>query len=143
MNTIIRIPQKLRSELWWLVAQVDFDYSRITIADHETTEDGITIWLEDKHNFKNTLDECLRLNISLKQFARLIKEEGLNSYEAMKMHTKKKFLYKTRVLINEAIGWYMNDANLVEQGWAREALLKQLLTQLIETELYSAHNYAD
>jgi hypothetical protein len=138
MNPIIRIPQKMRNELWWLVVQVDFDYSRITIADHEINDDELTIWLEDKHDFKNSLDECLRLNVSLKQFARLIKGEGLNSYEATQMHAKKKFLYKTRVIINEAIDWYLNDANTVEQGWAREALLKQLLTQLVETELFSA-----
>ncbi len=138
MTPIIRIPQKLRNGLWWLVVQVDFDYSRITIADHEINDDEIIIWLEDKHDFKNSLDECLQLNISLKQFARLIKAEGLNSYESTQMHAQKKFLYKTRVMINEAIDWYLNDATPVEQGWAREALLKQLLTQLVETGLFLA-----
>lgn len=143
MKTIIRIPQKLRDELWWLIISVDFDYSRICIADHDITEEHISIWLEDKHNFKNTLDECLLLNISLKQFARFIKAEGFNSYESTAMHPKKKFLYKTRTVINEAISWYANDATPVEQGWTRDALLKQLLTQLVENELFSSHTYAN
>src|SRR4051812_27989507 len=124
MNSIIKIPQKLRTELWWLIVNVDFNYSRITIADHEVDDEQITLWLEDKHDFKNSLEECLQLNIPLKQFARLIKAENLNSYESTQMHSKKKFLYKTRTVINEAINWYVSDASLVEQQWAREALLK-------------------
>nr|MBB6149623.1 hypothetical protein [Mucilaginibacter sp. SP1R1] len=29
---------------------------------------------------------------------------------------------------------YMDDASVVEQQWAREAVLKAMLTQLVETE---------
>ena len=136
MNYLVKIPQKLRTELWWLVVSVDFNYSRITIADHEISDDTLTIWLEDKHDFKNSLEDCLQLNIQLKQFAKVINVENLNSYESIQMHPRKKFLYKARVLINDAIAWYLNDATIVEQQWAREALLKKLLTQLIESEIF-------
>jgi hypothetical protein len=68
---MIKIPHKLKNQLWWLIISVDFDYSRIAIADHEINGDILTLWLEDKHDFKNSLDECLQADIHLKQFARI------------------------------------------------------------------------
>lgn len=97
----------------------------------------MTFWLEDKQDFKNSLDECLQADIHLKQFTRLIKTEGLNSYEGTRMHRDKKFAYKSRVTINEPIRWYQEDASPTEQLWAREAMLKAILTQLVETEIYA------
>jgi hypothetical protein len=131
---MIKISQKLKDKLWWLIISVDYDYSRITIADHDLTEDALTLWLEDKHDFKNTLDECLQVDIPVKQFAKIIKKENLNSYEGSKMHPKKSYLYNTRIEINAPICWYQADATLNEQQWVRETVLKQLLTQLIETQ---------
>lgn len=131
---MIKINQKLKDKLWWLVISVDYDYSRITIADHDFNDETLTLWLEDKHDFKNSLDECLLVEIPEKQFAKLIRGENLNSYEGSKMHPTKNFVYKTRIEISEPITWYLDDATLTEQQWAREAVLKQLLTQLIETE---------
>jgi hypothetical protein len=133
---MIKISQKLKDELWWLVISVDYDYSRISIADHEINGDTLILWLEDKQDFKNSLDECLQLDISLKQFAKMIRAENLNSYEGTKMHPKKNFVYKTRIEVNEPIKWYREDASAVEQQWAREAALKNVLTQLVESEVY-------
>lgn len=134
---MIKIPHKLKNELWWLIISVDFDYSRIAIADHEINGDVLTLWLEDKQDYKNSLDECLQADIHLKQFARLIKAENMNSYEGTKMHSQKGFAYKTRIAINEPIRWYEEDASPTEQLWAREAMLKAILTQLVETEVYA------
>jgi len=131
---MIKINQKLKDKLWWLVISVDYDYSRITIADHDFNDEMLTLWLEDKHDFKNSLDECLLVEIPEKQFAKLIRGENLNSYEGSKMHPTKNFVYKTRIEISEPITWYIDDATLTEQQWAREVVLKQLLTQLIESE---------
>lgn len=131
---MIKIAQKLKNKLWWLVISVDYDYSRITIAEHEIDEGVLILWLEDKQDFKNSLNECLQLNIPLKQFARVITAENLNRYEGVKVHPVKKFAYKTMIEINEPITWYQDDATRTEQQWAREALLKSLLTQLVETE---------
>ncbi|MCQ6958792.1 hypothetical protein [Mucilaginibacter aquariorum] len=131
---MIKIAQKLKDQLWWLIITVDYDYSRISIADNDLNDDTLTLWLEDKHDFKNTLEECLQLDISSKQFAKVIKAENLNSYEGQRLHPNKQFVYKTRVQINEAITWYKQDATLVEQQWAREAMLRTILTQLVETE---------
>ena len=130
----MKLSQKLRDELWWLIISVDYNYSRICIADHDFENDTLTLYLEDKQDFKNSLDECLQLDITARQFAKVIKAEKLNSYEGTKMHPNKQFVYKTRIQINEAIAWYMHDASLTEQQWAREAVLKTILTQLVETE---------
>ncbi|MGN6398747.1 MAG: hypothetical protein ACTHMI_24480 [Mucilaginibacter sp.] len=131
---MIKISQKLKDKLWWLIISVDYDYSRITIADHDLTGDALTLWLEDKQDFKNTLDECLQVDIPVKQFARLIKEEGLNSYDGSRMHHAKNYVYKTRIEINAPIVWYRDDASLAEQQWARESILRRLLTELIESQ---------
>jgi hypothetical protein len=134
---MIKIPHKLKNELWWLIISVDFDYSRIAIADHELNGEILTLWLEDKQNYKNAIDECLQADIHIKQFARIIKNEGLNSYEGTRIHPGKNFAYKSRIAINEPIRWYREDASLTEQAWAREAMLKAILTQLVETEIYA------
>jgi len=135
---MIKISQKLKDKLWWMIISVDYDYSRITIADHELNEDMLTLWLEDKHDFKNSLEECLQVDIAVKQFAKVIRAENLNSYEGTKMHPKKNFIYKARIEINEPVRWYQEDASIVEQQWAREAIVKLLLTQLVENEVADA-----
>ena len=131
---MIKISQKLKDKLWWLIISVDYDYSRITIAEHEFDEETLILWLEDKQDFKNSLDECLRIDISAKQLEKIIKAENLNSYEGTKMHPIKNFIYKTRIEINDPISWYRDDASLTEQQWVRETILKMLLTQLVESE---------
>ncbi|HVS92437.1 MAG TPA: hypothetical protein VHE59_10410 [Mucilaginibacter sp.] len=133
---MIKLTQKLKDELWWLIISVDYDYSRISIADHEISGETLTLWLEDKQDFKNTLDECLQLDISLKNFAKTIRAEGLNSYEGTKTHPKKGFVFKTRIEINEPVRWYREDASAIEQQWAREAVLRSVLTQLVENEVF-------
>ena len=130
----MKLTQKLKDELWWMIISVDYDYSRICIADHDLGDETLTLWLEDKHDFKNSLDECLQLDVPVKQFAKLIKAENLNSYEGNKLHPNKQYVYKTRIEINTPIKWYCEDAAPIEQTWAREAMLKSILTQLVETE---------
>jgi hypothetical protein len=132
---MIKISQKLKDELWWMIISVDYDYSRISIADHELNEGILTLWLEDKQDFKNSLEECLQLDIPAKQFAKVIRNENLNSYEGTKMHPTKGFIYKTRIEVNEPTRWYREDASAVEQQWAHEAVVKMLLTQLVENEV--------
>lgn len=134
---MIKLNQKTRNQLWWLIISVDYNYSRIAIADHELNGQTLTLWLEDKQDFKNTLDECLQLNIPVYHFIKLIKKEHLNSYETTRMHTKKKYMYTTRVPISEPMQWYHHDATPAEQIWAREMLIKSILTQLVETETYA------
>ena len=130
----MKLSQKLKNELWWMIISVDYDYSRISIADHDLCDDTLTMWLEDKHDFKNSLDECLQIDVPLKNFAGIIKANNLNSYEGTKLHPTKQYVYKARIEVNTPIRWYRDDASPAEQTWAREAMLKNILTQLIETE---------
>ncbi len=132
---MIKITQKLKDKLWWMIISVDYDYSRISVADHELNGDILTLWLEDKQDFKNSLEECVQVDITTKQFAKIIRAENLNSYEGTKMHPRKNFIYKARIEINEPLRWYQEDASLTEQQWAREAVVKLLLTQLVENEV--------
>ena len=132
---MIKIAQKLKDKLWWMIISVDYDYSRISVADHEMNDGTLTLWLEDKQDFKNSLEECLQLDIPARQFAKIIRNEKLNSYEGTKIHPKKGFIYKTQIEINEPVRWYREDASLVEQQWAREAVVKTILTQLVENEV--------
>jgi hypothetical protein len=132
---MIKIAQKLKDKLWWMIISVDYDYSRISVADHEMNDGVLTLWLEDKQDFKNSLEECLQLDIPAKQFAKIIRNEKLNSYEGTKIHPKKGFIYKTQIEINEPVRWYREDASLIEQQWAREAMVKTILTQLVENEV--------
>jgi hypothetical protein len=130
----MKLTQKLKDQLWWMIISVDYNYSRISIADHDLGDDVLTLWLEDKQDFKNSLDECLQLDIPLRDFAKLIKAENLNSYEGTKIHPNKQYAYKTRIEVNAPVKWYREDAAPIEQTWAREAMLKSILTQLVETE---------
>ncbi|TSD67581.1 hypothetical protein FFF34_009375 [Inquilinus sp. KBS0705] len=132
----MKLSQKLKDQLWWLIISVDYDYSRISIAEHDLADDTLTLWLEDKHDFKNSLDECLLLTLTAKQFAKVIKDENLNSYEGNRLHPNKQFVYKTRVQISEALTWYRDDASPTEQTWAREAALRNVLTYLVENETF-------
>lgn len=75
-NTMIKIAQKLKDHLWWLIISVDYDYSRIAIADHDLTDDTLTLWLEDKQDYKNSLDECLQVDIKAREFAKINKGRG-------------------------------------------------------------------
>src|SRR5438309_716567 len=114
---MIKLNQKLKDELWWLVISVDYDYNRITIADHEINGDTLTLWLEDKLNYKNSLDECLQLDITLRNFAKMIKAANLNSYEGNQVHPTANYVYKARIEINEPVKWYREDASTAEQHW--------------------------
>lgn len=126
----MKLSQKVKDKIWWLVISADYDYDRLTIAEHELNNETLTLWIEDKMDFKNSLDECLRLDFSHSQFARVIASENLNSYEGVNAKG-----HKVRIQIAEPIEWYLEDAAHIEQQWAREAILKKVLMKLVEGEI--------
>lgn len=105
------------------------------IAESLIEDNNLVLYLENRYEYFSTLDECVQVNIPLHVFAKLIRDEGLNSYATQKMHPVKKFVYKTRVEIAEPIAWYESDATRAAQQWAREAMLKQVLTLVAEGEV--------
>jgi hypothetical protein len=110
----IRLNQKTRNSLWWLIISVDYNYSRIRIEEHELTTEGITLWLEDTEDFKDTIDECLEIFIPLPAFASFIRTNKFNSYRTQRMHPEKKFLYDIDVEINSPLRWYEQDATTTD-----------------------------
>lgn len=119
--SIFNFNQATIDELWQLIMEVDYDYSRISIADHEFTDGTLILYLEDRRDFKSTLDECLKLEISSRQFSQAIIRDGLiNNTVGDKV---------------DAISWYQDEASSMQQTWAREAMLKEILTRLVEREL--------
>ena len=133
----MKLGQKIKNELWWLIISVDYDYSRLTIADHDLTISELILYVEDKNDFKNTLDECLQLAIPVKDFKKFIVDNNFNSYEKSVMHPKKKYMYNSRVEISSPLDWYNNDASLSEQQWVREGLLKMIVEDLVGSEVPS------
>lgn len=127
----MNIPQDTQDRLWWLIIEVDYDTSRIVIGEHEISDQCLTLYLEDKNDFKNHIDDCVKVEIQMDDFKKIIKDGGFNSYDGTKMHPKKKFVYKTRIQINEPLAWYNDDATIVEQGWVRDAALRELLQHLL------------
>jgi hypothetical protein len=134
---IISLNDKQKDQLWWLIITVDYTYERISIAEHELNEKGFTIWLEDKHDFKNSIEECLEITISRSQFAKFIKSENFNSYERDEL-TKNNTVKKVRTEVAEPITWYDEHASPVDQSLVRDALLQSMLTTLIENEVNTA-----
>ena len=126
---------KQKSQLWWLIISCDYDYDRIIIADHDLDDGNLTLWLEDKHDFKNSLDECLEIIVPVKEFAKFIKTENLNSNEEEVIDGRSGKLRLAYVEIDTPVTWYNSIASLSEQQQAREVLLKKLLTILVENDL--------
>ena len=87
---------------------------------------------------ENSLDECLQLDLPLKQFAKVIKVENMNSYEAPSCTPTK--LPTAPASDKPSTKMVPEDASLTEQQWARETLLKSILHQLVETEVYDGTN---
>lgn len=118
--------QRTTSDLLMLMLSVNFDKSRIIIAEHEISEHFLTVYLEDSNDFKNTLEECLMYKLPVSQFASIITNEKLNSYPGVK-YTESGRAYDADIEINEPISWYNEDATLYEQGIARDAALAHIL----------------
>lgn len=124
------IEQKTKDALFNLLTSVDFDLNRIVIADHELYVENITLLLEDSANIAESFDKCLKLEVSLKDFANLIERKGHNSYFTFK-NEGNRLSQPIKVEINEPIKFYTNDATKVHQQAIREELLEEVLQELI------------
>lgn len=118
--------QETNSGLLSLMLSVNFDRSRVVIADHEITDNFLRVYLEDKEDFKSGISDCLMYSMPISQFASIISSEGLNSYPGT-LFTERGRSYEGRIEINEPIQWYNEDATLYEQSIARDAALSHIL----------------
>lgn len=124
------IEQKTKDALFNLLTSVDFDLKRIVIADHEFYVDNITMLLEDSANIAESFDKCVKLEVSLKEFATMIQRKGHNSYYTFQTQ-ESGLSKKIDVEISEPIKYYINDASRYHKQVIREELLEEVLNELI------------
>lgn len=124
------IKKETKDELFSLVTSADFDLKRIVIADYEIDDHCLTLYLEDKNDFKETFDQCVQLNISIEEFGAFIKRNEYNSYAGTNVHSKG-FIYPTRIEINQPIKFYREDATSQHQEWMREELVEEILKEIL------------
>lgn len=123
------IDQEKTTDLIQLLMTCDFDYSRIIIAEHEIASGALTLYLEDKNDFKDTLDQCIEVIISKEEFAKFIAESKYNSYHGHIVKDSGKIL-PSDIEIDAPLAWYENDASEFERTNVREDLVKELLVNL-------------
>lgn len=127
---MITINQETKTALILLLASTDNDLSRISIADNELNETVLILWLEDKQDFKNSLEECVAVNIPVEEFAKYIRDEELNAYQGTK-ERKDHSIYKCMIEINEPIDYYLSDATAYQQRFIREELVRAIFKQIL------------
>jgi hypothetical protein len=124
-----KAPQETTSGLILLLASANFDKSRITIAEHELSDHFLTLYLEDKQDFKENIEDTLMYKLPVSKFASIIEVEELNSYPGVK-YSHEGRPYDAQIEINKPIKWYEQDANHYQQKIAREAALEYILKNL-------------
>ncbi len=118
------------SSLLSLFCSVNFDKDRIVVAEHELTDSALIIYLEDRDDFKSTLDETVMVELPVAEFAKLIATSGINSYDGVK-YSHSGRAYDARIEINEPIAWFEEDATTFERkttiALVKDSLLKSTL----------------
>ena len=121
--------KKANTELLSLFCSVNFDKNRINIAESDWNGEKLTLWLEDKQDFKEQLDDCVIVEVSSDKFAKIIADEKLNTYEAEKYRDG--YAYAADVEINKPIAWFEEDADQYFRKEAINAVLTKLLKGLV------------
>jgi hypothetical protein len=124
-----KAPQETTSGLLSLLLSANFERARIVIADHELSDNFLTLYLEDKQDFKDNLEDLLMYKLPISKFAGIIASENLNSYPGVK-YTECGREYDAQIEINTPIKWYEQDANIYQQKIARETALEHILKSL-------------
>lgn len=118
--------QKTNAELLKLLISVNFDKSRIVIAEYELSDNFLTLYLEDKEDIKADLSDTLMYKLPVSKFAEIIRSENLNSYEGVKF-TESGRSYNAQIEMNEPIAWFEQDASEFFKRETITAVLKHIL----------------
>ncbi|MBB6131794.1 hypothetical protein [Mucilaginibacter lappiensis] len=123
--------QKTNISLLSLFCSANFDTNRIVIADHELSENFLTLYLEDNKHQVADLGDAVMYKLPISKFAEIIAANDLNSYEGTKF-TQRGCTYTDRIIINEPLKWFIQDALPAEQNvvlnLVKRAVLKSSLT---------------
>jgi hypothetical protein len=123
------LSKEVTEQILWLIISVNYDYSRIVIAEHEFNDQALTLYLEDKQDFKNTVDECLNITVPIAEFEAFIEKGNYNKYEGRKQSESGR-PYNGLITVSEPFEWYCNDATQYQQRTVREALVEAILKQV-------------
>lgn len=123
------ISQELTTNLVELLMDCDYDFSRVSIAEKEYNDEGLTLYLEDQYNHKPSFNDCVIVTISLDEFEQFITLNKINTYKGTKELENGKIL-SSEIKINEPLAWYENDATEYQRENVCEDVLKFLLENL-------------
>ncbi|OOQ57162.1 hypothetical protein [Mucilaginibacter pedocola] len=126
--------QRTNHDLLMLLVSVRFDKSRIVIAEHELSENFLTLYLEDREDFKPHLEDTLLYKLPISCFEAIISNEGFNSYEGIKQSPSGR-CYNGRIIINEPLLWWEQDATLYQQQEVLHLVLQNVLASAGQGQL--------
>jgi hypothetical protein len=123
--------QEKTTKIFNLITAVDFDFNRIVEADNDLTQATFTIWVEDKHDFKSTIDECLEIVIPVSDFEAFIKAGKYNTYKGQKKSENGR-IYEAEIELAPALEYYNVFATTFECASIREDLIRSILKNMVQ-----------
>lgn len=127
---MITLNKETQTKLSWLLLSVFYDYDRIIIAEHEINDQELTLFLEDKQDFKSDLSECLEVKISCDEFASFIEKGNHNKYAGIS-YSKNGRAFDGLIVVDEPLKWYHNDATTFQRKTVLEDLVEQIIKQVV------------
>jgi hypothetical protein len=125
-----KAPNHSLIKLLSLFCSVNFDKTRIVIAEHELSENFLTLYLEDKEDFKADLADTVMYKLPISTFATIISNNELNSYPET-LFTERGNAYEGRIEIASPTEWYENDASTYEKKYTLDMVKTHLLKSLL------------
>lgn len=122
--------QKTNLSLLSLFCAANFDKGRIVIAEHELSDHFLTLYLDDNKHPVLDISDCVMYKMPISKFAEIIATNDLNSYQGTKFSVSGR-PYNDRIIINEPIKWFNQDATWLEQAYALEVVKNHLLRSSI------------
>lgn len=117
--------QKTNLSLLSLFCAANFDKERIEIIEWELSDNFLTLYLDDKRNPVNGVSDAVMYKLPVSRFSEIITRNGLNTHEGV-MYSNSGRPYECRIVINEAVAWFNQDASISHQKDALD-LVKNLL----------------
>lgn len=128
---MFNISETQQSQLFNLFIEVGGNYNRISIAENYLNDDFLMLYLEDKKNIKEHLDQCVIVELPLDDFAKFIKDGNYNKYQGRCLsQTERPF--DGLIEIDEPIRWFENDATTFQVNCLLEDLVKAMVKSVID-----------
>lgn len=127
---MITLTQKTAEQILLFFMSTDYTHSRVTIAEYDLNEQNLTLYIEDKQDFKSQLDQCLIIEVPVTELAYFIDKGNYNKYEGRKASRSGR-VFDGLVKIDEPLNWLNNDATKFQITTVNEDLVKAIFEQVI------------